>query len=172
MSLSNDQIIALRAAVFNDSASAAFIVAGDAAGLRARLNSLSNPAYIVWRKEVSQDEIMQNGFDWVRVDNLSVGKARIWEWLFANEMRVINPSKLNVRSGIDEAWRGTQADLDVRAAIYVHCKRTATVAEKLMASGTGTTLVPASMSFEGEVSDLDSARMIFKDDGSIWTAGG
>lgn len=109
------------------------------------LNKPATPSWVVWKTSVIQDEIMQNGFDWVRVDNLSVGKARIWEWLFANEARTMNPSKTNVRAGIDEVWKGTAADLAVRDAVYGHCKTPATVFQKLFSTGTGTTLAPATM---------------------------
>ncbi|MCU0810115.1 MAG: hypothetical protein MUE59_03615 [Thiobacillaceae bacterium] len=112
----------------------------------------ASPAFIVWKTSVTQDEIMQNGFDWVRVDNLSVGKARIWEWLFDNQSATCNPSKINVRSGIDECWKGTAADLAVRAAVYVHCKRKANLLEKLFAVGTGSDASPATMAIEGSVS--------------------
>lgn len=125
------------------------VAAHDYFSIRDVYNAIAVPDYIVWRTRVNQDEIMQNGFDWVRVDNLSVGKARIWEWLFANAERIINPSKANVRLGIDETWKGTAADLLVREAVYVHCKRPATVLEKLFATGTGTTLSPSVMSVEG-----------------------
>lgn len=114
-------------------------------------NGASDPAFVVWRTLVTQDEIMQNGFDWTRVDNLSVGKARVWEWMFANEFRSINPAKANIQAGINAVWVGTQADLDVRAAVYVHCKRTATRAEKLFATGTGSSGSPGTMTFEGEL---------------------
>ncbi len=123
--------------------------------IAALLNAPATPDFYIWKATVSQDEIMQNGFDWVRVDNLSVGKARIWEWLFANPDRSINPSKANVRAGIDECWKGTAADLAVRAAVYVHCKRNATRAEKLFATGTGTDAEPATMVFEGSLSYYD-----------------
>jgi hypothetical protein len=118
------------------------------------------PAFIVWRSLVSQDEIMQNGFNWTRVDNLSVGKARIWEWMFKNLNVSINPSKTNVRAGIDATWVGTQADLDVRAAVYTHCKRSANRVEKLFATGTGTDVSPATMDFEGSLTndDVQQAR--------------
>lgn len=96
------------------------------------------PDYIVWKTSVTQDEITQNGFDWVQVDSLTVGKARIWEWLFDNQQTAINPSKVNVRAGIDEAWTGTTAMLAVRAAVYVHCKRPASRIEKLFSTGSGT----------------------------------
>lgn len=167
-----DEITALRAKVFLDAPATALLQAGDSAGLRTYLNATATPAYIVWRTSVSQDEIMLNGFDWARVDNLSIGKARIWEWLFNNNAKAFNPSKLNVRAGVDQTWVGTAADLAVRASVYGHCKRSASVAEKMLASGTGSDAVPATMTLEGELSDLDAAQLIFKDDGTIWTAQG
>lgn len=106
---------------------------------------------VIWRSSVSQDEIMQNGFDWVRVDNLSIGKARIWDWLFANSNRAINPTKANVRAGIAECWKGTAADLAVQATVFVHCKRFASVVEGVFATGTGTDATPAVTSFEGSI---------------------
>ena len=111
-----------------------------------------DPNFIVWRTSVSQDEIMMNGFDWVQVDNLTIGKARIWEWLFNNQQRVMNPSKANVRAGIDEAWKGTTAMVAVRTAVYTHCKRPANILERLLATGTGTAALPATMGYEGTVS--------------------
>lgn len=123
--------------------------------IAAMLNLPAEPAFIVWKSRVTQDEIMQNGFDWSRVNNLSVGKARTWEWLFGNEQKTINPSKANIRSGIDDAWVGTAADLAVRAAVYAHCKRGATVFEKLLATGTGTDAVPATIGAESPVSYQD-----------------
>jgi hypothetical protein len=120
---------------------------GDLSGLADFYNALADPAFIVWKTFVSRDEVMLNGFDWARVDNLSVGKARIWEWL--NESGGFNPSKANVRAGIDATWTGTQADQNVRAAVYVHCKRSASRIEKLFAEGTGSDAVPATMTVEG-----------------------
>ncbi len=168
--LTDTQLVTLRAAVFATPEAAALLAAGNSAGLRDYLNTAS--AAICWRTAVSQDEIMQNGFDWTRVDNLSVGKGRVWEWLFVNESRAINPSKANVRAGIAQVWQGTAADLAVRAAVYVHCKRAATNAERMLATGTGTDAVPAQFSFQGEISDYDSSRLIWKDNGDIWTPQG
>jgi hypothetical protein len=154
--MTNDQLQTLRAAIDADPALAAIPNTHDGAyDIAQAFNLPSNPAIIVWRTSVSQDEIMQNGFDWVRVDNLAVGKARIWDWMFSNEERVINPSKINVRAGIDEVWKGTAADLAVRAAVYVHCKRVATRLEALFAEGTGTSESPATMTIEDSISYLD-----------------
>lgn len=149
------QLLTLRTAVLADQELAAV---GRNDTELARLLNLPT-TFICWRTLVSQDEIMQNGFDWVRVDNLSVGKARIWEWLFNNQQQSINPSKANVRAGIDECWKGTAADLAVRAAIYVHCKRAATRAESILASGTGANATPGAFDFEGQVSIDDIGQM-------------
>ncbi len=166
-----EQLSTLRTAVLADPAAAAFFQApGNAAGLQAHLNSKSN--FVAWRTSVTQDEIMQNGFDWTRVDNLSVGPARVWEWMFANESKSINPSKANVRAGIEAVWKGAAADLAVRAAVYVHCKEAASVAEKMLATGTGTDANPGLRTFEGDVTPVEAATLIYKGDGTIWTAGG
>lgn len=120
-----------------------------------QLNKVDPSNYVVWRTSVPQDEIMQNGFDWVQVDNLTNGKARIWDWLFDNSAKTINPSKVNVRAGITECWKGTAALLAVQAVVLGHCKRNATVVEKLLATGTGTTVSPATMSLESPISYQD-----------------
>lgn len=154
MTLTLAQKQTLKAEILADPTAAPFYTNGDLTGLADYLNTATNPAFIVWRTLVSRSEIMLNGFDWVRVDNLSIGKARIWEWMF-DVTGAINPSNVNIRAGIDEAWRGTTADLDVRAAIYVHCKRSASVVEKVFATGTGTTAVPGSLVAEGPISTFD-----------------
>ena len=106
--------------------------------------------YIVWRTNVDPNEIMRNGLDWTRVDNLSVGKARIWDWM--TSLGSLNPSKANIRAGIDATWVGTAADLAVRAVVYTHCKRQATVVEKLLATGLGTDASPSIMGYESPIS--------------------
>lgn len=103
-------------------------------------NLLAIPAYKVYKPKVLMSEIMLNGFNWTRVDNLSIGKARIWEWMTeANQDRSVDPSKPNIRAGINAVWVGTQADLDVRAAVYLHCFKDGTNADKLFkVAGNGT----------------------------------
>jgi hypothetical protein len=159
MALTPQQLPTLAAYITNTPELAVLLAQGSIGPIATAMNEPAAPAYIVWRTSVNQDEIMQNGFDWTRVDNLSVGKARIWEWLFDNEANVINPAKPNVRAGIDQCWVGTAADLAVRAAVYVHCKRSATIGEKLFATGAGTTAAPSVMAFEGriEAADIEAA---------------
>jgi hypothetical protein len=131
--------------------------ADNAFAIAAALQAIADPAFIVWRSSVTQDEITQNGFDWAQADNLSVGQARIWEWLFDNSASAMNPSKPNVRAGISECWKGTAAKVAVATAVFVHCKRPANILEKLLATGTGTTEAPATMGYEGTVNYNDVA---------------
>lgn len=162
--LTPTQLQTLKAAILADPILAAFPSDPDSAfAIAALLNQPAVPDFFVWKSFVSQDEIMLNGFDWTRVDNLSVGKARIWEWMFKNTGG-IDPAKPNIRAGIDATWVGTAADLAVRAVVYTHCQRLATRAEKLFATGAGTTVTngtgPATMGFEGFLNyqDVDTAR--------------
>lgn len=162
--LTTAQLTTLRTAIFAET-DPAFVVHREAGATGAMGDYINNTltSTIVWRTSVKQDEIMMNGFDWSQVDNLTVGKARIWEWLFDNQQSVINPSKVNVRAGIDECWKGTAAMLAVRAAIYVHCKRAATWAEKLYLAGAGTDSAPATLVFEGRVSEYELVRAFYND---------
>jgi hypothetical protein len=153
MALTPAQLTTLKAAILAET-DALFVemrAANNEGGMAEFYNAATNPAFICWRDSVSQDEIMQNGFDWTRVDNLSVGKARVWEWLFNNQTRTFNPSKANVRAGIEAVWVGTAADLAVRAAVYTHCKRTATKGERVFASGTGSDASPGTFGFQGNI---------------------
>ena len=157
MALTTAQLQTLKAAIAaeTDPTFVAYRTNGDNGMMAAFYNQPSSPAFIVWRTAVPQDEITQNGFDWVRVDNLSVGKARIWEWMFGNTLRVFNPSKANVRAGIEAVWKGTAADLAVRAAVYTHCKRAAKRCEALYSTGTGSDAVPGLLVFEGSINPFD-----------------
>lgn len=138
------QLVALKADILADPTLAAQAGSPDGRfAIAAAYNLPAFPAWYVWRTAVTEAEIFNNGMDWARVDNLSVGKARIWEWMF--KFGTTNPSKPNVRAGIDAAWVGTAADLAVRAAVYTHCKRTATRAQKLFSTGTGSEAVPATL---------------------------
>lgn len=163
MPLSQGQLATLKAHILAspDLSSQAPNADGDDA-IAKLLNLPAVPAWVVWRTAVTWDEIMLNGMDWARVDNLSVGKGRIWEWMFQNASQSFNPSKPNIRAGIDATWTGTQADVAVRTAVYVHCKRHATRVEKLFTTGTGTTNDPAQLTVEGDVTrdEVQAARAL------------
>jgi hypothetical protein len=152
------QKTALKTYILADATLAAWYATGRMAEEVANaLNLPSTPEWVVWKTAVDPSAIMANGMDWTRVDNLTVGKARIWDWM--TRLGTLDASKLNIRAGIDAAWVGTAADLAVRATVYTHCKRAATRAEKALSTGTGTTASPATMGFEGALNyvDVDAA---------------
>lgn len=121
--------------------------------------------FVVWKTVVDPNDIMRNGMDWTRVDNLTNGKARIWDWM--TRLGTFDASRPNIRAGIDAAWVGTAADLAVRATVYSHCKRPATRAESVLATGNGTDAIPGTMSFEGSITPGEVVRMVWNDDGSL-----
>lgn len=132
--------------------------------MAAQLNKVATPDFFVWKTSVPPDEIMSNGFDWTRVDNLTVGKARIWDWL--TRLPLINPSRPNVRSAVESTFTAEVADEPNRVAVYSHFQRLAKVVEKVLAaSGSGVTssthgVGPATMGFEAPISpeDVRAAR--------------
>lgn len=152
--LTAEQKTTLKNYIEADQVLSAYPMNGDGDFEIARLiNLAATPAFVVWKTSVPVDEIMRNGLDWTRVDNLSIGKSRIWDWM--TRLGDLNPSKLNIRAGIEATWVGSAADLAVRAVVYTHCKRNATVFEKLFATGTGSDAVPATMVLESPVSYQD-----------------
>jgi len=104
--------------------------------IAAAYNTIVTPTFWVWRTNLPVDEVMQNGFDWSRVDNLTVGKARIWDWMMRTA--VLNPARSNVRAGILATFTAAGDDA-TRLAIFGHCQRPALRFEKLFATGPGTT---------------------------------
>lgn len=115
-----------------------------------------SPDYWIWRGRVTWDELMGDaGMDWTEVDGLTIGKARIWEWLFANLNRAINATMANVRAGIANCWSGNAGRVAVQQAVLARCRRLANRGEKVLASGAGTTVAPSIPSFEGALSAQD-----------------
>ena len=155
MSLSPAQLVTLKTAILDDPVLNAYPQNSDGAyNMAIFLDQPVTPDFIVWKTSVDPDQVMKDGMDWTRVDNLSVGKARIWDWM--TRLGTFNPTKINIRSGIDAAWVGTAADLAVRATVYAHCKRSATRAEKVLKdSGAGTDADPAIMGVEGKLLPQD-----------------
>lgn len=157
--LTSQQKATLKAFILADPTLSQFPPGSDGAyAIAAIINLPASPDFIVWKTDVSVDDIMRNGMNWTRVDNLSVGKARIWDWM--TRLGTLNASKVNIRSGIDATWTGTAADDAVRAMVYTHCKRKASVIEKILATGVGSDASPATMEWEGTISyqAVDEAR--------------
>ena len=113
-------------------------------------NQVGANAPIVWKTSLQLEEITSNGFDWVRVDNLSVGKARIWEWMRLS--LVLNCGIANIRQGLNDAFSATTS---TKLAVLAVIKRDATRAEEMFSTGTGSDGSPGTMTFVGNVTDMD-----------------
>jgi hypothetical protein len=121
-------------------------------------NQLASPAFIVWKTNVSTYEI-RAALVWNEYDALTISKQNAFTFLCSNGF--VNGALTNVRAGISSIFSapGQSGNL---AALTALAKRSATRAEKLFATGTGTTASPATMSFEGVLpyQDVLTARAV------------
>lgn len=103
-------------------------------------NMIALPSFFVKKTTLKVMDILNSpGFDYTRVDNLSVGKARIMEWMTGmwTPTSLINASQANVTAGINAAFSAA-GDTATRLSIFVSCQRVAKNFEKLLSSGAGT----------------------------------
>lgn len=118
-------------------------------------------AAVAWRSAISPDEtrlaIVQGA---VQLDNLTAGKRDSLLYLAQGTLKTNDAS---VRQAIDDLT-GTQTTL--KNALLAAMKRIASKAEALLATGTGTTASPATLSYEGSVSLNEIGRMLRNDDGT------
>lgn len=102
--------------------------------------------FVVWRTSVPPTDY-RGQIVWTEVSALSVGLARIWEWVSGVNTLPINAADPNVRTGIATAFAGLTTLTNLTAV----AKRFATRGEKLFATGTGTSGSPGTMGPEGVV---------------------
>lgn len=147
MALTTAQLATLKADILADNTFASQPHNSDGgSAIAAVYNTEAAPAYVIWRNNVTRNELQQlDTFDWTQVDNLTVGKFRIWDTMFMrgeSNVMAFDPSKANVRAGIAACWVGNASLVAVQTAVLNACKINATRAQKLFATGTGTTLSP------------------------------
>jgi hypothetical protein len=149
MDLTPAQRATLRTAIIAEPTLAAALAAGNDAAVADWLNA--STAYVVWRSSVTPAEVMQQ-FVWAEVDALSVGKARIWDWMRA--MPSIDAGIGRFRNGLSDCFGASSSTFTALAPVL---RRTATRAESLLANGTGTEASPGRLRAEGEVSAADAS---------------
>lgn len=145
--LTTQQMQTLKSAALADPTAAAYLVAGNDSDLQAWFNAANTK--IVWRSTISPDlmrEALVCGA--TQLDGLTVGKRDSLFYLAAGDLN----NSANLRASIDDL-SGTQNTL--KACLVAAQKRTATKAEAILATGTGTTQSPATMGWEGFITDAD-----------------
>ena len=151
------QLTTLKAAILADSALNAYPLTADGSYdmCRDKLNVAADPAFIVW-----QDRLLPSMYEdamiagATQIDALTQGKR---DELFLIGKSVRDCNNTAVRAAIDDAT-GSQTTL--KAALVAATKRSATYGEKIFATGTGTTLSPATLVWYGPIAynDVTAAR--------------
>lgn len=113
-------------------------------------------SFIVWRSTVGVEEY-RDALDWTEVDNLTTGKARIWDWVTGQMTLTLETGKANVRAGLANCWA---VNSTTRPNLLAIADRPATLAESLYATGTGSTVDQGDLTFEGRITTTDVGRAL------------
>jgi hypothetical protein len=153
--LNSTQLATVKADILANPTLSAYWDNKNPAAIAAAYNVQTTPSFYVWKTSVSPEEYIEATV-WTEVDALTVGKARIWEWVTKGQTAALNPSKANIRQGLADCWA---SNTTTRTNLLTAGKRLANNIEKLLASGTGTEGTPATMTFEGQIqwSDINAA---------------
>ncbi len=115
--------------------------------------------FVAWRTVLNERDIYADpGFNFTLYDGLTQGKRD--EWVLLLKENSCDPSKSNIRNGIIDVWSGTAAKVLVQDAIFAIAKRFASNAEKILATGTGTTATPGVMTWEGTININDVSAIM------------
>lgn len=136
--------------------------------IAAAYNLTASPDFWVWRTAVSKDEFLEStsvdgttfNFTGAGYITRSQGERDAWNALFSST-GFANPSLSNVRQAVADIFSGGTAPAPAnRTHLLTISRRKATRAEKLFATGTGSTGSPALMTFEGTLtpSEVSTAR--------------
>lgn len=154
-SLTSAQLTTLKAAIAaeTDPVLVTAREAGATGAMAAFYNTASNPAFIVWRTNVTNDELgdAMNGTEVAGLSSLNMQRLQV---LAAYSGGSQNMSRSDRRAAFDAVFSGA-GGATTRAAMAALWKRIATRAERLYATGTGTTAIPGLMTYEGQVSDAN-----------------
>lgn len=185
------QITALRAKCFLDPTAAAFFPLRDSGGLRAYINAIASPAYTVYSNSTPADDI-NDAVVWA---NLTPTDSPSTLVTYTNQVLVcqtkqmnlqiqlqgrqaINTGKSSIRGAFQDALTNVPSGIGGVlqgagwAAVKTVMSRLATVAEKMLATGSGTAASPSALDLDGLVSEQDTGTIMFHDNGVVWTAGG
>jgi hypothetical protein len=178
--LTPSQLSLVKAAILADPTLANLPSDGDSLGtIATALNAPSSPAFYVWKSSVQTQDV----FDAIIWANFTPQDTPDGTTLWTNRslqcqgkqfnvqtMLVgrdsINPSKTNIRAGLQDALTAIPSGASGAnksggwASVNLILYRTASRVEQVLATGTGTTVSPALLGYEGTISsnDVDTAR--------------
>lgn len=104
---------------------------------RDAFNALASPAYNVWRSDMTRPEIYAGAnWDWTLYKAQAVSEQNTWREMFSVETAdkmTCNMGALNNRVGVSKIFTGSAALNAMRDHVFASSKRSATLAEKLLA---------------------------------------
>lgn len=165
LTLSTAQRDALKAHIQANSDTNTLYVAGDLQGLADLLNAEAAPVFWVWKTAVTRADIYglqndlpvsgaQTGFwNWVTYKNQGATEQNAWVQMFMGD--TANFSLQNIRDGVGSIFTGSAAANAQRDHVLAIGRRHATRAERVLATGTGSTASPAILGSEGLVAYTD-----------------
>lgn len=159
MALTTAQLTALKADIAADPTLSAYPNNSDGNDAIARAYNLAaTPAFTVWKANVSILATGQafNGTEWAGMTSANHTRLQtVAQYLAAG----YNAGLADIRAMFNDIWSGA-GGTNTRANLLALWKRTATRAEKLFATGTGSDASPATLTFEGSISyqDVSNAR--------------
>lgn len=163
-SLTTPQQAAVRVFACADIATArSYVLAGDATNLRAWLNAAGT--FVVWRTKVTNDELgdAMNGTEVAGLSSLNMQRLQV---LAAYSGGSQNMARADRRAAFDAVFSGAGGAI-TRASMAILWKRNALRVEQALATGTGTTATPGLLTYEGDISETDSVRLLYNDDSSL-----
>ena len=151
------QISALRPIVLAEPSLAQAVLTGQDSVIAAWCNALADPAVIAWKTSITTQQIGE-AMNSTEVGGLTTANTNRLMVMESYSGGTFNPSRADTRAGFDGVFSGAGGVL-TRAALLVLYKRSATRAEKALATGTGSDASPATLTFEGLVSIDDAGLM-------------
>lgn len=128
--------------------------------LAALLNEKASPGFTVWKTAVP---IAQVGvaFNATELAGLTTANTSRLQVMADYSGGTFDASKPDVRSGFDTVFSGA-GGVSTRASLLILWKRLATAGEKILATGTGSNVAPATLTFEGNITanDVQLARNV------------
>ena len=158
--MSPAQLVTLKAAILADPVLAAMPMNGDGEfDIAAALNQQAVPAFTVWRTNVPTSQV-GTAMSSTEVAGLTTANTNRLMVMESYSGGTFNASIPDVQAGFNSVFSGTGGAI-TRAALLVVWKRLALRVERILSTGTGTDLAPATMGVEGKISpdEVRAARV-------------
>lgn len=165
VTLTPAQRTALKAYIQANSDTNTLYIDGNLQGLADLLNADATPMFWVWKTAVSRAEIYntqndlpvsgaQTGFwNWTTFKNQGATEQTAWIQMFMGDQA--NFSAQNIRDGVAAIFTGSAAANAQRDHVLAIGRRHATRAERVWATGIGSTASPGTLTVEGKLEYTD-----------------